>query len=365
MRSVASASTSSCEIRSPRSPARSASTSASSISANSSVEGLTSLSSRLSIKRSTSSARSSGDIVSASCRTASNATDEMYRRNRATGPTRTACAGDRRCRRSRAACGRPSARSACGSRGRDREGDFTRVGDPSREAHDPDCPAAQLPGALSARRADLLRGSDRRCEVHERGRKPSSSAERLPAGSRPSWSTRMTMKSVAISAFKAHCLALLEDVARTGRPLLVTKRGKPLARLTAADHSRARSPQETLRDTVVTLGDIIVPASSAETWNATRAILLPQSRCPRTEMACSVRSRRRSRSRPSRRARHSGRDARHRRDRARSLRRAIRSRRGRGRSRAGSPGAAAKCVAGPLASLRIVPAESSPDRESS
>jgi prevent-host-death family protein len=86
----------------------------------------------------------------------------------------------------------------------------------------------------------------------------------------------MTMKSVAISAFKAHCLALLEDVARTGRPLLVTKRGKPLARLTAADHSRARSPQETLRDTVVTLGDMIVPASSAQTWNATRAILLTQ-----------------------------------------------------------------------------------------
>jgi prevent-host-death family protein len=86
----------------------------------------------------------------------------------------------------------------------------------------------------------------------------------------------MTMKSVAISTFKAHCLALLEDVARTGRPLLVTKRGKPLARLTAADNSRSSSPQETLRHTVVTLGDIIASAIPAETWNATRAIMLTQ-----------------------------------------------------------------------------------------
>jgi prevent-host-death family protein len=91
------------------------------------------------------------------------------------------------------------------------------------------------------------------------------------------------MKSVAISTFKARCLALLEDVARTGKPLLVTKRGKPLARLTAADHSRSSSPQDTLRNSVETLGDVITPPIPAAAWNATRGVLLAQQarRAPR------------------------------------------------------------------------------------
>lgn len=86
------------------------------------------------------------------------------------------------------------------------------------------------------------------------------------------------MKSVAISIFKARCLALLEDVARTGEPLLVTKRGKPLARVTPGDHSRSRSPQDTLRHTVETLGDVIAPAVPPSTWHAARGVMLTQDR---------------------------------------------------------------------------------------
>lgn len=82
------------------------------------------------------------------------------------------------------------------------------------------------------------------------------------------------MKSVAISTFKARCLALLEDVARTGKPLLVTKRGKPLARLTAADHSRSSFPQDTLRHSVETLGDVVAPIIPVGAWHATRGVLL-------------------------------------------------------------------------------------------
>ncbi|MDP3984935.1 MAG: type II toxin-antitoxin system prevent-host-death family antitoxin [Acidimicrobiia bacterium] len=36
---------------------------------------------------------------------------------------------------------------------------------------------------------------------------------------------------MAISKFKATCLATLERVRRTGRPLLVTKRGIPIAQI--------------------------------------------------------------------------------------------------------------------------------------
>jgi prevent-host-death family protein len=95
----------------------------------------------------------------------------------------------------------------------------------------------------------------------------------------------MTMKSVAISTFKARCLALLEHVARTGEPLLVTKRGKPLARVTPGDHSRSSSPQETLRHTVETLADIVIPVVSPEAWHASRGVMLSQddTRTPRQQ----------------------------------------------------------------------------------
>lgn len=76
--------------------------------------------------------------------------------------------------------------------------------------------------------------------------------------------------------FKARCLALLEDVARTGEPLLVTKRGKPLARVTSSDNSRSSSPQETLRYTVETLDDIVAPVVPPAAWHATRGVLLTQ-----------------------------------------------------------------------------------------
>lgn len=40
---------------------------------------------------------------------------------------------------------------------------------------------------------------------------------------------------VSATTFKARCLALLDDVAETGAELIVTKRGKPVARISAVD----------------------------------------------------------------------------------------------------------------------------------
>jgi len=39
------------------------------------------------------------------------------------------------------------------------------------------------------------------------------------------------MKTFAVSQFKAHALAILDAVAQTGESVVVTKRGKPLARV--------------------------------------------------------------------------------------------------------------------------------------
>ena len=38
-------------------------------------------------------------------------------------------------------------------------------------------------------------------------------------------------RTISASQLKARCLALLDDVAATGRSIVVTKRGKPVARL--------------------------------------------------------------------------------------------------------------------------------------
>ena len=39
------------------------------------------------------------------------------------------------------------------------------------------------------------------------------------------------METISISKFKATCLALLERVRKTGQPILVTKRGVPVAQV--------------------------------------------------------------------------------------------------------------------------------------
>jgi prevent-host-death family protein len=41
----------------------------------------------------------------------------------------------------------------------------------------------------------------------------------------------LAQRSIAVSKFKAECLGLLDEVAQTGEELIVTKRGKPIARI--------------------------------------------------------------------------------------------------------------------------------------
>ena len=43
------------------------------------------------------------------------------------------------------------------------------------------------------------------------------------------------MKKIAAAAFKAQCLTLMEDVRSTKQSILITKRGKPVAKLVPVD----------------------------------------------------------------------------------------------------------------------------------
>jgi prevent-host-death family protein len=73
-----------------------------------------------------------------------------------------------------------------------------------------------------------------------------------------------------ISKFKATCLAALERVRRTGRPLLVTKRGVPIAQVVPAPREEAaRGAFGAMRGTAEELGDIVEPLPEEE-WEVLR-----------------------------------------------------------------------------------------------
>lgn len=73
------------------------------------------------------------------------------------------------------------------------------------------------------------------------------------------------MQTIKASEFKAKCLALMDQVARSGRSLLVTKNGKPVAEL-HPHRPTTGSAFGVWTDQVLIKGDIISPAEAD--WDA-------------------------------------------------------------------------------------------------
>lgn len=75
------------------------------------------------------------------------------------------------------------------------------------------------------------------------------------------------MEAVAISKFKATCLALLDRVRKTGQPILITKRGEPIAQVVPPPPPEP--PKERtfgcMAGTARELGDIVEPLGE-EDW---------------------------------------------------------------------------------------------------
>jgi prevent-host-death family protein len=78
------------------------------------------------------------------------------------------------------------------------------------------------------------------------------------------------MRTMTATSFKAGCLAVLDDVERTGEPVVILKRGKPVAQVVRIPARRERRPQDGLRGTVEILGDVTSPVVPADAWNAER-----------------------------------------------------------------------------------------------
>lgn len=70
---------------------------------------------------------------------------------------------------------------------------------------------------------------------------------------------------MTVGKFKTHCLAVMDAVQKNREPVLITKHGRPLARLVPAEES-VRFSLGRLEGIVKIVGDIESPIIPAEDW---------------------------------------------------------------------------------------------------
>jgi len=80
------------------------------------------------------------------------------------------------------------------------------------------------------------------------------------------------MKEIPISKFKATCLAVLEDVRRTRRPVRVTRFGKPVAEVVPPKDQDRKSWFGCMEGTGEIVGDIVGPMG--DDWGKRRLKVL-------------------------------------------------------------------------------------------
>ncbi|MEP6883611.1 MAG: type II toxin-antitoxin system prevent-host-death family antitoxin [Gammaproteobacteria bacterium] len=71
--------------------------------------------------------------------------------------------------------------------------------------------------------------------------------------------------NIPAAVFKAECLKLMDEVARTGQAVVITKHGRPVAQLSPIP-AESRSLFGYMKNTLCTNGDIVAPAE--EQWSA-------------------------------------------------------------------------------------------------
>jgi prevent-host-death family protein len=79
------------------------------------------------------------------------------------------------------------------------------------------------------------------------------------------------VEEIAISQFKAKCLAILEQVEKTKQPIRITRHGKPVAEVVPATPVMDRSAWiGSMKDSMEILGDIISPVIDLDDIEALR-----------------------------------------------------------------------------------------------
>jgi len=72
------------------------------------------------------------------------------------------------------------------------------------------------------------------------------------------------MKTIAAGKFKAQCLALIDDVHNRGDEVLITKRGRAMAKLVPVEDQKRDSIFGFLRGQAKIVGDIMEPTMTDE-----------------------------------------------------------------------------------------------------
>ena len=73
----------------------------------------------------------------------------------------------------------------------------------------------------------------------------------------------MDNRCVAAAEFKANCLRLMDEVAQQRRPIIITKRGKPVAKLVPVEEQGPIDLFGRMAGTIKICGDIINPIEDA------------------------------------------------------------------------------------------------------
>jgi prevent-host-death family protein len=77
------------------------------------------------------------------------------------------------------------------------------------------------------------------------------------------------MKTMAAGQFKARCLKVMDEVQNTREPVVITKKGKPVAKLVPPD-TPPRNILGCLKGVIQVVGDIESPVVPPEEWEALR-----------------------------------------------------------------------------------------------
>jgi prevent-host-death family protein len=79
----------------------------------------------------------------------------------------------------------------------------------------------------------------------------------------------VVMKTMAAGKFKAQCLKVMDRVNATREPVVITKKGRPVAKLVPVDVS-SHDPLGSLVGIIEIVGDIESPVEPPEAWEALR-----------------------------------------------------------------------------------------------
>jgi prevent-host-death family protein len=78
------------------------------------------------------------------------------------------------------------------------------------------------------------------------------------------------MRTIAAGKFKANCLGIMDEVQKKRETVLITKRGKPVAKLIPAKSGAKDGFFNSMKGKAKIIGDIVSPAFDLDEWEMER-----------------------------------------------------------------------------------------------